>query len=151
MIIVSSLKEKIADSIKASMKAHEKSRVAILRLVSSEIKQVEVDERRELSNEDIESVLTKMIKQRKDSIEQFDKASRGDLSEKERDEIKVIEKFLPEQLSEVELDELLSAIIEEKGIVSLRDMGQAMSVLKVNYANRVDMALASSLIKSKLK
>ena len=148
---MSSLKEKISDSIKASMRAHEKSRVAVLRLVSSEIKQVEVDERRELCNEDIESVLTKMIKQRKDSIEQFDKASRGDLSEKERDEIKVIEKFLPEQLSEVELDELLSAIIEEEGIVSLRDMGRAMSVLKVNYANRVDMALASSLIKSKLK
>ena len=148
---MASLKEKIAESIKASMKAHEKSRVAVLRLVSSEIKQVEVDERRELSNEDIESVLTKMIKQRKDSIEQFDKASRSDLSEKEKDEIKVIEKFLPEQLSEVELDDLLNTIIEEEGIVSLKDMGRAMSTLKANYANRVDMALASSLIKSKLK
>ena len=148
---MSSLKEKIANSIKASMKAHEKSRVAVLRLVSSEIKQVEVDERRELSNEDIESVLTKMIKQRKDSIEQFDKASRSDLSEKEKDEIKVIEKFLPEQLSEVELDDLLITIIDEEGIVSLKDMGRVMSILKANYANRVDMALASSLIKSKLK
>ena len=148
---MASLKEKIAESIKASMKAHEKSRVAVLRLVSSEIKQVEVDERRELSNEDIESVLTKMIKQRKDSIEQFDKASRSDLSEKEKDEIKVIEKFLPEQLSEVELGELLSTIIEGEGILGLKDMGRAMSILKANYANRVDMALASSLIKSKLK
>ena len=148
---MASLKEKIAESIKASMKAHEKSRVAVLRLVSSEIKQVEVDERRELSNEDIESVLTKMIKQRKDSIEQFDKASRSDLSEKEKDEIKVIEKFLPEQLSEVELGDLLSTIIEGEGILGLKDMGRAMSILKANYANRVDMALASSLIKSKLK
>ena len=148
---MSSLKEKILDSIKASMKAQEKSLVAVLRLVSSEIKQVEVDERRELSDGDIESVLTKMIKQRKDSIEQFDKASRSDLSEKEKDEIKVIEKFLPEQLSEVELGDLLSTIIEGEGIVSLKDMGRAMSILKTNYANRVDMALASSLIKSKLK
>jgi len=132
------------------MKAREKSRVAVLRLVSSQIKQVEIDERRELSNEDIESVLTKMIKQRRDSIEQFDRADRSDLSEKEKYEITVIEEFLPEQLGASELDDLLNRIIEKENITNSKEMGRAMSVLKANYANRVDMGLASRLIKGKL-
>ena len=132
------------------MKAREKSRVAVLRLVAAQIKQVEIDERRELSNEDIESVLTKMIKQRRDSIEQFDKADRVDLSEKEKYEITIIEEFLPEQITEKELDDLLNTIIEEENVTSLKDMGRAMSVLKAKYASRIDMGLASGLIKSKL-
>ena len=132
------------------MKAREKSRVAVLRLVTAQIKQVEIDERRELSNEDIESVLTKMIKQRRDSIEQFDKADRIDLSEKEKYEITIIEEFLPEQITEKELDDLLNTIIEEENVTSLKDMGRAMSVLKAKYPSRIDMGLASGLIKSKL-
>ena len=132
------------------MKAREKSRVAVLRLVTAQIKQIEIDERRELSNEDIESVLTKMIKQRRDSIEQFDKADRIDLSEKEKYEITIIEEFLPEQITEKELDDLLNTIIEEENVTSLKDMGRAMSVLKAKYASRIDMGLASGLIKSKL-
>jgi len=132
------------------MKAREKSRVAVLRLVAAQIKQVEIDERRELSNEDIESVLTKMIKQRRDSIEQFDKADRVDLSEKEKYEITIIEEFLPEQITEKELDDLLNTIIEEENVTSIKDMGRAMSVLKAKYASRIDMGRASGLIKSKL-
>ena len=132
------------------MKAREKSRVAVLRLVTAQIKQIEIDERRELSNEDIESVLTKMIKQRRDSIEQFDKADRVDLSEKEKYEITIIEEFLPEQITEKELDDLLNTIIEEENVTSLKDMGRAMSVLKAKYPSRIDMGLASGLIKSKL-
>ena len=132
------------------MKAREKSRVAVLRLVAAQIKQVEIDERRELSNEDIESVLTKMIKQRRDSIEQFDKADRVDLSEKEKYEITIIEEFLPEQITEKELDDLLNTIIEEENVTSIKDMGRAMSVLKTKYASRIDMGRASGLIKSKL-
>ena len=132
------------------MKAREKSRVAVLRLVTAQIKQVEVDDRRELSNQDIESVLTKMIKQRRDSIEQFDKADRVDLSEKEKYEITIIEEFLPEQITEKELDDLLNSIIEEESVTSLKDMGRAMSVLKAKYASQIDMGLASGLIKSKL-
>ena len=93
------------------MKAREKSRVAVLRLVTAQIKQVEIDERRDLSNEDIESVLTRMIKQRRDSIEQFDKADRFDLSEKEKYEITIIEEFLPERLTEKELQDLLNSNI----------------------------------------
>ena len=145
-----SLKDQITDSTKNAMKAREKSRVAVLRLVTAQIKQVEIDERRELSNEDIESVLTKMIKQRRDSIEQFDKADRVDLSEKEKYEITIIEEFLPEQITEKELDDLLNTIIEEENVTSLKDMGRAMSVLKAKYASRIDMGLASGLIKSKL-
>ena len=132
------------------MKAREKSRVAVLRLVTAQIKQVEVDDRRELSNQDIESVLTKMIKQRRDSIEQFDKADRVDLSEKEKYEITIIEEFLPEQITEKELDDLLNTIIEEENVTSIKDMGRAMSVLKAKYASRIDMGRASGLIKSKL-
>ena len=132
------------------MKAREKSQVAVLRLVAAQIKQVEIDERRELSNEDIESVLTKMIKQRRDSIEQFDKADRVDLSEKEKYEITIIEEFLPEQITEKELDDLLNTIIEEENVTSLKDMGRAMSVLKAKYASRIDMGRASGLIKNKL-
>ena len=147
---MSSLKDQITDSTKSAMKAREKSRVAVLRLVTAQIKQVEIDERRELSNEDIESVLTKMIKQRRDSIEQFDKADRVDLSEKEKYEITIIEEFLPEQITEKELDDLLNTIIEEENVTSIKDMGRAMSVLKAKYASRIDMGLASGLIKSKL-
>jgi len=147
---VSSLKDQITDSTKNAMKAREKSRVAVLRLVTAQIKQIEIDERRELSNEDIESVLTKMIKQRRDSIEQFDKADRIDLSEKEKYEITIIEEFLPEQITEKELDDLLNTIIEEENVTSLKDIGRAMSVLKAKYASRIDMGLASGLIKSKL-
>ena len=91
-----------------------------------------------------------MIKQRRDSIEQFDKADRFDLSEKEKYEITIIEEFLPESLTEKELDDLLNSIIEDEDITSLKDMGRAMSVLKSNYANRIDMGLASRLIKDKL-
>ena len=121
-----------------------------MRLVTAQIKQVEIDDRRDLSNEDIESVLTKMIKQRRDSIEQFDKADRFDLSEKEKYEIRIIEEFLPEQLTEKELADLLNSIIEDEDIAGLKDMGRAMSVLKSIYANRIDMGLASRLIKDKL-
>ena len=121
-----------------------------MRLVTAQIKQVEIDERRELTNEDIESVLTKMIKQRRDSIEQFDKADRVDLSEKEKYEITIIEEFLPEQITEKELDDLLNTIIEEENVTSIKDMGRAMSVLKAKYASRIDMGIASGLIKSKL-
>ena len=147
---MSSLKDQITDSTKNAMKAREKSRVAVLRLVTAQIKQVEVDDRRELSNQDIESVLTKMIKQRRDSIEQFDKADRVDLSEKEKYEITIIEEFLPEQITEKELDDLLNTIIEEENVTSIKDMGRAMSVLKAKYASRIDMGRASGLIKSKL-
>ena len=109
-----SLKEDIAESTKIAMKSRDKTRVAVFRLVNSEIKRVEVDERRKLSDNDIESILTKMVKQRRDSIEQFDKADRVDLSDQEKYEIGIIDEFLPEQIGEQELDGILDSVIEEE-------------------------------------
>ena len=132
------------------MKARDKARVAVLRLVNADIKRVEVDERRELSDEDILLVLSKMVKQRRDSIEQFEKAERTDLADKEKYEISVIEEFLPTQLSEAELTDLLDRIITDENIEGPKGIGAVMSMLKENYANQVDMALASRIVKDKL-
>ena len=132
------------------MKARDKARVAVLRLVNADIKRVEVDERRELSDEDVRSILSKMVKQRRDSIEQFEKAERTDLADTEKYEISVIEEFLPTQLSETELTELLDRIITDENIEGPKGIGAVMSMLKENYANQVDMALASRIVKDKL-
>ena len=133
------------------MKARDKARVAVLRLVNADIKRVEVDERRGLSDEDVRSILSKMVKQRRDSIEQFEKAERADLADKEKYEISVIEEFLPTQLSEAELTDLLDRIITDENIEGPKGIGAVMSMLKENYANQVDMALASRIVKDKLK
>ena len=132
------------------MKARDKARVAVLRLVNADIKRVEVDERRGLSDEDVRSILSKMVKQRRDSIEQFEKAHRTDLADKEKYEISVIEEFLPTQLSEAELTDLLDRIITDENIEGPKGIGAVMSMLKENYANQVDMALASRIVKDKL-
>ena len=132
------------------MKARDKARVAVLRLVNADIKRVEVDERRGLSDEDVRSILSKMVKQRRDSIEQFEKAERTDLVDKEKYEISVIEEFLPTQLSEAELTDLLDRIITDENIDGPKGIGAVMSMLKENYANQVDMALASRIVKDKL-
>jgi Uncharacterized conserved protein len=132
------------------MKARDKARVAVLRLVNADIKRVEVDERRGLSDEDVRSILSKMVKQRRDSIEQFEKAERIDLADKEKYEISVIEEFLPTQLSEAELTDLLDRIITDENIEGPKGIGAVMSMLKENYANQVDMALASRIVKDKL-
>ena len=132
------------------MKARDKARVAVLRLVNADIKRVEGDERRELSNEDVLSILSKMVKQRRDSIMQFEKADRTDLADKEKYEISVIEEFLPTQLCEAELTDLLDRIITDEKIEGPKGMGIVMALLKTNYANQVDMALASRIVKDKL-
>ena len=147
---MNTLQDQITESTKASMKARDKGRVAVLRLVNADIKRVEVDERRELSDEDIRSILSKMVKQRRDSIEQFEKAERTDLADKEKYEISVIEEFLPTQLSETELTELLDRIITDENIEGPKGIGTVMTLLKTNYANQVDMALASRIVKEKL-
>ena len=132
------------------MKARDKLRVAVLRLVNADIKRVEVDERRGLSDEDVRSILSRMVKQRRDSIDQFEKAERRDLADKEKYEISVIEEFLPTQLSEAELTDLLDRIITDENIEGPKGIGAVMSMLKENYANQVDMALASRIVKDKL-
>ena len=105
-----SLKDTINDAVKASMKAKEKEKTATLRLITSAIKQIEVDERRELSDDDVIAVLTKMVKQRRESIDQFQKGGRDDLIAKEEAELVIIQEYLPEQLSEAEIDELSKCI-----------------------------------------
>ena len=145
-----SLKEDIAESTKIAMKSRDKTRVAVFRLVNSEIKRVEVDERRELSDNDIESILTKMVKQRRDSIEQFDKADRVDLSDQEKYEIGIIDEFLPEQIGEQELDGILDSVIEEELVLGPKEMGRVMSILKSRFGSQIDMGLVSRLLKSKL-
>ena len=122
-----------------------------MRLINADIKKVEVDERRELSDDDIRSILSKMVKQRRDSIEQFEKAKRKDLADQEKYEISVIGEFLPAQLSENELIDLLDCIITEEKIEGSKGIGVILSLLKSNYSNRVDMALASRIVKDKLR
>ena len=124
--------------------------MAVLRLVNADIIRVEVDERRGLSDEDVRSILSKMVKQRRESIEQFETAERTDLADKEKYEISVIEEFLPTQLSEAELTDLLDRIITDENIEGPKGIGAVMSMLKENYANQVDMALASRIVKDKL-
>ena len=148
---MNTLQDQITESTKASMKARDKPRVAIMRLINADIKKVEVDERRELSDDDIRSILSKMVKQRRDSIEQFEKAQRKDLADKEKYEISVIGEFLPAQLSENELIDLLDCIIVEEKIKDSKGIGVILSLLKSNYSNRVDMALASRIVKDKLR
>ena len=148
---MTSLKENIVEHTKKSMKARDKARVAIMRLINADIKKVEVDERRELSDDDIRSILSKMVKQRRDSIEQFEKAKRKDLADQEKYEISVIGEFLPAQLSENELIDLLDCMIAEEKIEGSKGIGVILSLLKSNYLNRVDMALASRIVKDKLR
>ena len=147
---MATLKNQITDSTITSMKARDKARVAVLRLINADIKRVEVDERRELSDGDIQSILSKMIKQRRDSIEQFERADRTDLVDKEKYEISVIEKFLPAQFSESELTDIVVRIIADENIEGPKGLGVIMALLKSNYANQVDMALASRIAKDKL-
>ncbi len=147
---MSNLKETIAAQTRTAMKARDKERVAMLRLVNAEIKRLEVDERRELSDEDVLNVLTKMVKQRKDALTQFRDAKRHDLADQEAFEIGVIEEFLPAQLDESALAELVDQCIEAVGAQGMQDMGKVMAAVKAAAGGQVDMAKASCAVKAKL-
>ena len=132
------------------MKAREAEKLAALRLMLSAVKQREVDERITLDDAGVISVVEKMIKQRKDSIEQFEKAARQDLADKEKYEISVIEGYLPKQLSAAEVDAAISDAIASTGAKSPADMGKVMGVLKPRLAGRADMGKVSALVKGRL-
>ena len=132
------------------MKARDKSRVAVLRLVNAELKRVSVDERRELNDADVLAVLNRMLKQRNDAQSQFAAAGRNDLAEKEAYEIAVIVEFMPEPLGEAELDEQIRAAIASTGATSMRDMGKVMAALKEAVAGRADLAVVSARVKARL-
>ena len=145
-----SLKTRITDDMKTAMKAKEAQRLSAIRLLLAAIKQREVDERKELSDADIVSVIEKMIKQRRDSISQFQAANRQDLVEVETFELNLLSGYLPKQLTDIEIAEEVSAAIGQTGAKGVSDMGKVMGVLKGKLAGRADLGKVSALVKSKL-
>jgi uncharacterized protein len=144
------LKAKITDDMKAAMKAKEAQRLSAVRLLLAAIKQREVDERKELSDAEIVSVIEKMIKQRRDSIAQFQAAKRQDLVEGETFELNLLSAYLPKQLTDAEIAEEVSAAIAQTGAKGVSDMGKVMGVLKSKLAGRADLGKVSALVKAKL-
>jgi uncharacterized protein YqeY len=147
---MSELKARLTEDMKTSLKGGDKARLAAIRLVLAAIKQREVDERITLDDAQVLGVLEKMLKQRRDSIAQFEAARREDLAEQERYEIGVIESYLPAQLSDAELDTLVQACIVDAGASSPRDMGKVMALLKERAAGRADMGALSQRVKARL-
>ncbi len=145
-----SLKGKITDDMKSAMKAGDKDRLKAVRLILAAIKQIEVDTRTELDDTAVLSVLDKMVKQRRDSVEQFQKGGRDDLVNIELAEIAVIETYLPEQLSNEELDALIDEVISATGAESIRDMGKVMGQIKSRAAGRADMGAVGAKVKARL-
>ncbi|MDH3947404.1 MAG: GatB/YqeY domain-containing protein [Gammaproteobacteria bacterium] len=147
---MSDLSTRINDDVKAAMKAKDKPRLGVLRLITAAIKQREVDERITLDDDQVLAVLEKMIKQRKDSIAQYEKAGRDELAQQEAFEIGIIQDYLPEQLSDAEIDALIAEAISSSGAASMKDMGKVMGMLKPKLAGRADMGAVSGKIKAKL-
>ena len=145
-----SLKETITSDMKSAMKAGAKDRLKVVRLILAAIKQVEVDQRIELDDAAVLSVLDKMVKQRRDSIEQFEKGGRDDLAAIETAEIAVLEEYLPEQLGDDELDALINDAISSTGAESIRDMGKVMGAIKAKAAGRADMGVVGGKVKARL-
>jgi len=145
-----SLKTRIQEDVKDAMRSHERDQLAALRLVTAAIKQKEVDERIELSDEQVLAVLDKMVKQRRESLEQYEKADREDLAVKERFELGLIQTYLPEPLGADELSALIRDTIAEAGASSIRDMGQVMSALRGQVQGRADMKAVSQAVKDQL-
>jgi hypothetical protein len=145
-----SLKERITEDMKTAMRGAQKERLATVRMLLAAIKQREVDERISLDDSQVLAVLEKMVKQRKESIVQFEAGARADLVAKEAAEIKLLQDYLPTQLTPEEIEALISAAIARTGAVSIKDMGKIMGVLKPELAGRADMGAVSARIKQKL-
>jgi uncharacterized protein YqeY len=144
-----SLKGQITEDMKSAMKAGEKDRLKVVRLILAAIKQIEVDTREELDDAAVLAVLTKMVKQRRDSVEQFEAGNREDLAAIERAEILVINDYLPEQLSAEELAAMIDEIITATGAEGIRDMGKVMGQIKAKASGRADMGAVSATIKER--
>ena len=144
-----SMKQQLTEDMKAAMKAGEKHKLGVIRLINAAIKQREVDERIELDDTAVIAVLDKMVKQRKDSVSQYEAANREDLAEIERAEIMVIEAYLPAKMGEAEIVAAIQAAIAETGASGPADMGKLMGVLKPKLAGQADMGLVSALVKKK--
>ncbi len=144
------LKTRIKDDMKLAMKAKDKDRLNVIRMILAAIKQIEVDERIELDDERIIVVLDKMLKQRRESVKQFSEAGRQDLTEIEEAEILVIQDFLPKPLTEDEIQDMVAKAVSDSNAESLKDMGKVMGILKPQMLGRADMSVVSAVIKAKL-
>lgn len=144
------LKKRIKDDMKAAMKAKEKGKLNVIRMILAGIKQIEVDERIELDDARIVVVLDKMLKQRRESIKQFNEAGRTDLTEIEEAEVLVIQDYLPQALAEDEIEAMVVKAISDSAAASIKDMGKVMGILKPQMLGRADMSVVSAVIKAKL-
>ena len=144
------LKDQITADMKAAMKSGDKARLGVIRLILAALKQVEVDERIELDDTRVLAVLDKMVKQRQDSLEQYRQAGRDELAEQEAFEIEVIRQYLPEPLSDAEIDDLVAQALAETGATSMKEMGKVMGWLKPRLQGRADMGAVSARVKAKL-
>ena len=145
-----SLKARISDDLKTAMRGGDAPRRDAIRLVLAATKQREVDERKELSDADIVAIIDKMIKQRRESIAQFEKGGRQDLADQEKFELGVLQAYMPQALSDAEVERAIAAAVQETGAKGPSDMGKVMAVLKPQLAGRADMGKVSSLVKSRL-
>jgi len=145
-----SLKAKISDDMKAAMRARDAPRLGAIRLLLAAMKQKEVDERVELTDTDVISIIEKMIKQRRDSITQYEAGSRKDLADAEKFEITVLEAYMPQALSEAAIAAAIAEAVQASGAKAMSDMGKVMAALKPKLAGRADMGKVSALVKSKL-
>ena len=144
------LKDQISEDMKAAMRAKEAQRLSTIRLLLAAMKQKEVDERVTLGDAEVLAILEKMIKQRRESIAQYEKAGRNDLAEGEKAEIAVLSAYLPQQMTEAEVADAIAAAIAETGAAGAKDMGKVMGVLKARLAGRTDMGKVSGLVKAKV-
>jgi len=145
-----SLKEQITEAMKNAMRAKEKELLGTIRLILAEVKRIEVDERIDIDDARLLAVLDKMVKQRRDSISQFEDAGRQELADKEKAEIVVIQNFLPEALSKEELTAMIEDAITSTGAESMKDMGKVMGIIKPKIQGRADAGVVSGMIKAKL-
>ena len=142
-----SLKEQIKADIKEAMRAKDTARRDTLRNLSAAIKQIEVDERKELTDSDVEAILTKYAKQREDALAQFKEAGRDDLVAKEEAELAIVRSYLPEPLSDDELKEAVESLVKELGATSMKDMGKIMGAMKQKYGSRADGGKVNRIVK----
>jgi len=144
------LKERVQDDMKAAMRARDAARLSAIRLLLAALKQKEVDERLELTDADVLGIVDKMVKQRRESIAQYEKAARQDLADQERFEIGVLSAYLPQRMDEDEIARAVAGAISEAGASGVRDMGKVMALLKPRLAGRADIGRVSGLVKAKL-
>lgn len=147
---MATIKDQILEDMKTAMRSGDKERLATIRLIMAAMKQREVDERITLTDEHVLAILNKMIKQRRDSISQYEAGNRPDLAKKEADEILVIQTYLPAQMSEAEVEQAVATAIQESGASSAKDMGKVMGLLKGKLQGKADMTVVSAKVKEKL-